>query len=107
MEGPNPPEGDADTLALARQRIMEHFQYSEEEAMARIMNSIDGIFNEPEVPRPPPAIPLELLDPPPEPPTPLVLEEDGEPRPASKKASFVDFDLNMAINNQVPHTPSE
>ena len=76
--------------------------------MARIMSSINRIFNKPEVPRSPSIIPPELLVPLPEPPEPIFLAEDEDLRPMSKKKpTFVDFDLDMPINNQVPHTPSE
>lgn len=108
MEAHNPPEGNGDALALVRQRIMERFQCSEEDAMARIMNSINGIFNEPEVPRSPSIIPPELPVPLPEPLEPIFPEEDVDPRHTSKKKpTFVDFDLDTPIDNQVPHTPSE
>ena len=108
MEAHNPPEDDGDALALVRQRVMERFQCSEEDTMARIMNSIKGIFNEPEVPCSPSIIPPELLVPLPEVLEPIFPAEDKDLRPTSKKKpTFVDFDLNMPIDNQVPHTPSE
>ena len=108
MDNQNPLEGDANALALARQRIMERFQCSEEDAMARIMNSINGIFNEPEVPRTPPVPLPELPVPLPDPPAPPFPGENKNPRPApKKKATYVNFNLDTSVDNQVPHTPSE
>ena len=79
MNNQNPLEVEVNALALATQRIMEHFQCSEEDAMVRIMNSINGIFNEPEVPRSPPAPLPDLPAPLPDPPDPLFPAVDGDP----------------------------
>ena len=108
MEAHNPPEDNRDALALVRQRVMEHFQCSEEDTIARIMNSINRIFNEPKVPCSPLIIPPELPVPLPEPPEPIFPAEDEDPRPTSKKKpTFVDFNLDTPIDNQVPHTLSK
>ena len=108
MDNQNPLEGDANALALARQRIMEHVQCSKEDAMARIMNSINGIFNEPEVPCMPPVPLPELPVPLPDPPAPPFPGENENLRPApKKKATYIDFDLDTSVDNQVLHTPSK
>ena len=108
MDIQNPLEVEVNAVALATQRIMERFQCSEEDAMVRIMNSINGIFNELEVPRSPPVPLPDLPAPLPDPPIPLFPAADGDPRPApKKKATYVDFDLDTPVDNQVPHTPSE
>jgi hypothetical protein len=63
-----------------------------------------------EQPQPDPPIPLPL--PPPETPLPPAPqpaeaeEEDPEP-PVKPKATFVDFDLDSTVANQIPHQPSE
>ena len=107
-----PLEAENETLALARQRIMARFECTEEEAAERLRRSIQDLFNDPDVPNPPPA---PLPEPPLEPPVPLIdppnppvtlMDEDTE-APTKKKATYVDFDLDAPIASCIPHNPSE
>ena len=107
-----PLEDEVETLTLARQRIMAHFQCSEEEAAERLRRFIQGLFNEPEVPIPAPAFPpdppLDPLVPLPEHPNPPVppLDKNTE-APTKKKPTYVDFNLNAPIASWVLHSSSE
>jgi hypothetical protein len=92
------PERNVDILTRARERLIEQHNCSEEEAEARLRESLRTLL---ENPVPPPA-------PPPEPPVPPIPPLDEEPRPATrKKATYVDFDANATIASRIPHHPSE
>lgn len=107
-----PADEEDETLILARHRIMAQFQCTEEEAAERLRRSIQNLFNDPEIPDPPPVLSPE---PPPELPAPLPefpdsldppMDEDAEAQP-KKKATYIDFDLNAPIASRIPHSPSE
>ena len=101
MPDQDPPEGNAEVLDLVRQRIMERYQCTENEATERLRASMRALMEQREAPILPP-------NPPPEPPLhPNLPQEENPDPPLKKKATYVDFDLNTTIANQIPHTPSE
>ena len=101
-----PIENEAETLVLARQRIMARFQCTEEEAAERLRRSIQELFNGPDIPD---QLPVPQQELPPEPPAPLpehpIIEDTVET--TKKKPSYVDFDINAPIASRIPHSPSE
>ena len=125
MDEPPPLQGNDQTLISARQRIIERFQCSEEEATARLMASIQGLFNGPdaELPPQPPENPPIPQDVPPVPPRVPSREPSAPPleQPVThtpvlgeiprvtinKKPAYIDFVDESQVSSRVPHTPSE
>ncbi|KAF9783694.1 hypothetical protein BJ322DRAFT_1021507 [Thelephora terrestris] len=95
MPDQDPPE--INILVRIRERLMTQHQYSEEQAEARLMATLQTLLEEPD-PQP------GALPPPRAPPTPPLGDIQ---RPPKKKATYVDFDQDATIASQIPHYPSE
>ena len=100
MAEPEPPEWNEDTFHQYRQKLMDRFQCSEEDAANRLQDLIQGLLENPrsQAPNtPPPPLPES-----PTPPTPPRNSGTHE-----KKIDFPDFDLDKPVADQIPHTPSQ
>ena len=96
MEAQEAPQFMGEQYAQQRQRIIDRFQCSEEEAADRLKTTWDNAFQALFLPEPP-------QNPPPSPPH--STREDQAM--ASKKTAPRDFDVDAAIPDRIPNSPSE
>lgn len=92
-------EWEGERFDQMRQSIMNRFQCSEEEAAARMQETLDNAFqNLLEEPQPPPNPPPNPHPVPPAPPA-------GDPQPPPERIAFPDIDEDAMIDDRVPLLP--